>query len=235
MDSELPPVKCANGHVMEPEAHTDHSCDFCRASPTLFCCRQCGYDMCLKCARNVELPLTVEMLKRVLPEYQTKSVGDNAYEMEKGDECCYMCCGGAFPDSHHKYQVSVGSEGFKVDNGHVNMGVVDNRPIYIVEAFRVRDKIRQAMLQELLKNEDYLAQVEIQKAAIGAASVPAQQTMVKAEVCADAADKGDAPAADIATQLEKLGKMKESGLLTDEEFQQAKKAAIAKFAGVEEV
>eukprot|EP00930_Biecheleria_cincta_P061103 TRINITY_DN46677_c0_g1_i1.p1 TRINITY_DN46677_c0_g1~~TRINITY_DN46677_c0_g1_i1.p1 ORF type:complete len:281 (-),score=54.50 TRINITY_DN46677_c0_g1_i1:241-966(-) len=238
MPPKQEPVKCANGHVPEPEPHAEHSCDLCKANLTCFCCRQCNYDMCLKCARGVKLPLSADLLKRALPEYDVSSAGDNVYNMQKGDVCLYSFCGGVCPEAFFKYKVAVGNEGVTVENDVRNMGMVDPRPIFVLEALAIRGKVLQALMENLVKHEAYLKQAEIQKAALAGGSVPAQQVMttnllgsVGTAATAPTPQVMGQPDADLATQLEKLVKMHESGVLTDEEFQQAKKGAIAKCSG----
>jgi len=193
--------------------------------------------MCLKCARGVELPLSTELLKRALPEYDVSSAGDNFYNVQQGDYCLYQWCGGAFPRVYFKYKVAVGDKGLKVENEVGTLGSVDGRPVFQLEARAVCDKVLQALKKELVKHEAYLEQAEIQKAALAGGSAPAQEVMTsnlpgaaKTAATAPTPQLMGQPDVDLATQLEKLVKMHEGGVLTDEEFQEAKKGVIAKYS-----
>jgi len=116
--------------------------------------------------------------------------------------------------------------------------MLDTRPRFVLQARVVQGKVLEALKDELLKHEAYLEQVETQKVALAGGSAPAQKTMTsilpgdpQTVATAPTPQTMGQPAVDLATQLEKLAKMHESGVLTDEEFQQAKKGAIAQCSG----
>ncbi|CAJ1434089.1 unnamed protein product, partial [Effrenium voratum] len=92
--AELLATACRNGHELQPEKKKSNRCNFCSASGTAYRCRDCDYDLCDACQRNLSRRVAVRFQEgdRIIVKgsgYTRKDGVDWRLCFYTANDCCF--------------------------------------------------------------------------------------------------------------------------------------------------
>lgn len=92
--AELLATTCRQGHEMQPEKKKSNRCNLCGCSGTAFRCRDCDYDLCEPCQRNMarRVPVRFQEGDRMLVKgagYNRKDGVDWRFCFYAGSDCIF--------------------------------------------------------------------------------------------------------------------------------------------------